>query len=59
MRKERLDREKSERLRAEELVKELKEGKLSNANDDPYKHKYTKVAELLLIALVIVFLSYH
>ena len=40
LRKERLQREKEERFRAEKLIKEKKEGKSGNTDDDPYKDRY-------------------
>ena len=40
LRKERLQREKEERFRAEKLIKEKKEEKSGNTDDDPYKDRY-------------------
>ncbi|XP_028410051.1 leukocyte receptor cluster member 1 homolog [Dendronephthya gigantea] len=40
LREERLQREKSERLRAEKLIKDKKEGKSNQMEDDPYKDSY-------------------
>ena len=39
LRAERLQREKVERFRAENLIKERKEGKTDKMEDDPYKDR--------------------